>query len=178
MYDIIGPPGCGKSTQVKLLEELGFVGVSAGELLRRNAPQSILEPTLQGELADHDYINQLIGQALDGLKQIPGHNRVILDGYPRAVVQARWLIEDYGAKILGCLILNADSEQLAARLLQRDRTDDTRDSIQRRFKIFDDNVDQITSYYQDRSVPIFEIDALDTIENIHFKIRKILGSLD
>ena len=173
MHSLTGGPGTGKSTQVELLQQEGFVPVSAGSLLRQKAPQDITDRILQGELADNDYTNLLIGQTLDELAR-NGVDKIILDGYPRVEVQARWLIEDYRVDLKACIFLEASEACLFERLNNRNRADDQAEAIRRRIDIYKQNIGQFLDYYRHRGVLIHEIDAERGVEEIAQDIRKVL----
>ena len=88
----LGPPGAGKGTQAKVLEErFGYRQVSTGDILRANRrdktplgleAQSYMD---QGALVPDDVIIRMMEPVLDA----PGE--VIFDGFPRTVAQAQAL---------------------------------------------------------------------------------------
>ena len=94
---MLGAPGTGKGTTAGILsEELGIPQISTGDIFRAN----IKEGTELGKLAE-SYISkgQLVPDEVtikiveDRLKQPDTKNGVILDGFPRTVVQAETLKE-------------------------------------------------------------------------------------
>ena len=89
---MLGAPGTGKGTISAILsEKLGIPQVSTGDIFRKN----IKEGTELGKLAD-SYISkgQLVPDEVtvkiveDRLNQEDAQNGVILDGFPRTIVQA------------------------------------------------------------------------------------------
>ena len=67
----------------------GWRWLSAGQLLRDTRDPELFAQMRTGGLVDPEKVNKLIGEALDRAKDI---DRVVLDGYPRQLAQAKWLI--------------------------------------------------------------------------------------
>ena len=174
MYSLTGGPGSGKTTQIELLAQHGYATVSAGVLLRERAPQRILDQMLKGDLADHDFTNSLIGQALDEFKDSHGNDKIVLDGYPRALIQAHWLLEVYKADMTACLLLTASDECVIRRLVERGRADDREAAVEQRLKVYKRHISEVLAYYAEHNVPVYEIDAERSVEEIFKSIKEIL----
>ena len=174
MYSLTGPPGSGKSTHIESLRQEGWQSVSAGQLLRTKAPAAILDEMNRGQLANHDYTNSLIAAALDELLAQYPTSSIISDGYPRAVVQARWLLEDYGMQMQACIVLQAPDERLIQHLVDRGRSDDQPASIRERIAIFKENIGEVLAYYEQKQVPVHFVSADQTLEQTLADIRKVL----
>jgi adenylate kinase len=89
----LGPPGAGKGTQAKVLEErFGYRQISTGDILRANRRQGTplgLEAQGymdRGELVPDDLIIRMVERELEA-----NPAEVILDGFPRTVPQAQAL---------------------------------------------------------------------------------------
>ena len=92
---LIGPPGAGKGTQSdNLVNEFNLFKISTGDLLRKevelkttlgNKIKSILE---KGSLVSDEIILNLIEKVISDQSNI---NRIIFDGYPRNLQQAKSL---------------------------------------------------------------------------------------
>ena len=91
----LGPPGAGKGTQAKVLEErFGYRQISTGDILRANrregTPLGIEAQGYmdRGELVPDDLIIRMVARELEA-----DPSEVILDGFPRTVPQAKALDE-------------------------------------------------------------------------------------
>lgn len=88
----LGPPGAGKGTQAKVLEErFGYRQISTGDILRRNVaegtPLGVEAKAFmdRGDLVPDDLIIRMMEHELNDPAE------VILDGFPRTVPQAEAL---------------------------------------------------------------------------------------
>ena len=90
---LIGPPGAGKGTQAKyLVKKLKNFQVSTGDMLRDEIQKNseigkkILDDMSNGKFVDDNIVNKLIENILlDPDKK----DRLIFDGYPRSLSQAK-----------------------------------------------------------------------------------------
>ena len=123
---LFGPPGSGKGTQAaKLVNEFNFFKISTGDLLRQeidkeNQLSIEIKSTIdKGLLVQDDIINNLIEKILSNKSYF---NRLIFDGYPRNLRQARnldFLIKKYDQKISYVLSLKIDQKVIIKRILGR-----------------------------------------------------------
>jgi len=120
---LLGPPGAGKGTQAKRLEERrGMVQLSTGDMLRSareaGTPVGLRVRAVmdRGELVSDAIVSALIGEHLDGV------GGAIFDGYPRTQPQAEALeilLEERGRKIDHVIELVVDEEALVTRITGR-----------------------------------------------------------
>ena len=98
-----------------------------------------------------------------------------MDGYPRDVVQAEWLVKNGVAeKIKKAILIKVPKEILLERIKKRGRADDTDEVIKRRFEIVEQNIYTILSLLKTKNVEIVEIDGRGTIEEIERKIEEVI----
>ena len=123
---LMGPPGAGKGTQAKrLVERFGMVHLSSGDILREErASGSELGEKLKsymdaGKLVPDDVVVGIMAGAI--AKQDPAKG-LLLDGFPRTVVQAEALDDQLGKLGLpleAVLIIEADESLLIERITGR-----------------------------------------------------------
>jgi len=123
---LFGPPGSGKGTQAaRLVNEFNFFKISAGDLLRQEIDKEnqlsikIKSKIDKGLLVEDDIINNLIEKILSNKSYF---NRLIFDGYPRNLKQAKnldFLIKKYNQKISYVLSLKVDQAVIIKRILGR-----------------------------------------------------------
>ena len=123
---LFGPPGAGKGTQAeKIVTAFDLHKVSTGDLLRKEVKdeteigKEIKSLMDKGSFVSDDTMNDLIRKILSNNIY---HNRIIFDGYPRNLNQAKSfniLLKKYDQKISLVLSLDVDKETLVKRVLGR-----------------------------------------------------------
>jgi adenylate kinase len=124
---LLGPPGAGKGTQSKYLEDrFGIQHFSSGDMLRNaiaaGSPVGIVaKPYMEGgKLVPDDVVVGVVFETLDGLPA--DHPGFALDGFPRTVQQAEdldTLMESHGKKVDAVIVVDVSDEVLVKRVAGR-----------------------------------------------------------
>lgn len=177
MIIFFGPAGAGKSVQGQLLAARnGWRWLSAGQMLRDTHDMELIRQMQTGQLVDPAKVNGLMGDALKRAKNI---DRVILDGFPRKLEQAKWLIEnqpEHERSIALVVVLEVPRSELLKRLEVRGRVDDTPEAVDERLQIYRTEMYPILSYLTEQGVRITHIDGTGTVGQVHDKIMEELGA--
>ncbi|MBC7459377.1 nucleoside monophosphate kinase, partial [Candidatus Saccharibacteria bacterium] len=122
MIVFFGPAGAGKSVQGQMLAaRMGWRWLSAGQLLRDTKDVELTKIMHAGGMVPHDAITKIMGEAIAHAAHI---DQLILDGFPRMLEQAHWLIEsqpEHGRSIGLVVVLEVPREELLKRLEIRGR---------------------------------------------------------
>ena len=123
---LFGPPGAGKGTQAQfIVKKHNYFQLSTGNLLREEAKlQTSLGKEIEaliskGKFASDEIVNTLLRKSITTLKF---RDRIIFDGYPRNVDQAKNLqliLTEFNQTIGHIIFLNVSRDIIEKRIMGR-----------------------------------------------------------
>lgn len=189
-FILIGPSGCGKGTQVKLLQnylreqdpscEIFYhqSGNYFREFVKGNTfAADISRDALNNGERQPDFLAMWIWSDTF-IKNLHGNEHLIIDGSPRSLNEAQNL--DIALKFFRraqptVIFMNVSPEWALARMLGRakeeGRADDTEEAIKKRLAWYERDVLPVVEYYRrDREYDFIEVDGEKSIEAVHTEI--------
>lgn len=171
MILLMGVAGAGKSMQGKILaDEHGYAWISTGEIFRVLITGKRRQEMLQGKLLSDEEVIKVVDTVF---QLIDTSQEFVLDGFPRTITQADWLLEQArsGRFNLSAVIhLTASEEVVRSRLLDRGRQDDTEDAIAKRFSEYRNSTMPIIEHFKKEGVRVCDIDAAQDPRAVHDEI--------
>ena len=189
---LFGPPGAGKWTQAKILQEKrGLPQLSTGEMLRAAIAagtelgrkcKAIMD---SGDLVPDEVVVGIIAERYDAPDCANG---AIFDGFPRTIPQAEALdamLAARGKKIDLVIALTVDDDALIGRAEkrvketiaagQKPRPDDTPETVRNRLVVYYNNTAPLLGYYT-RQGKVVSVNGMAPIEEVTREIAKVLDS--
>ena len=181
---LFGPPGAGKGTQSKyLVKKINGFQISTGDMLREEIKndskvgKAIINDMNDGKFVSDEIVNKLIKKIIfDPQKK----NRLIFDGYPRSLNQAKNLnlLLDESKQKLDCIFfLNVNKNTIIKRIEKRKiiekRSDDELNTILKRYDTYMETTRPVLDFYS-KNPNFYEIDGTLEIHQITSKINDIL----
>ena len=168
---LFGPPGAGKGTQAQfIVKKHNYFQLSTGNLLREEVKlktplgNEIEILISNGKFVSDEIVNKLLRQSITNLKF---RDRIIFDGYPRNVEQAKNLetiLEEFDQTVGHIIFLNVSKDTIEKRIMGRMTCDKCNMTLNEFFnkeqielhpcgkeflkKREDDNFDVVVSRYQ------------------------------
>lgn len=178
---LLGPPGAGKGTQAKRLEQNHQLKqLSTGDMLRAvvdsGSPLGLEAKAIMdaGKLVSDDIMVRMISARID---EPDCRGGFILDGFPRTVPQAEALdgiLSELGVKLERCVALTANEEELVKRLLlraeQEGRADDNEETIRTRMRVYSEQTAPLVAYYRGHGI-LAEVDGIGEVEEIASRVK-------
>jgi adenylate kinase len=183
---LFGPPGAGKGTQAKALEEQrGWPQLSTGEILRdacrRGTELGLKSRALmdRGELVPDEIVIAIIAERLDRPDCAKG---AVFDGFPRTIPQAEALDAMLArrAKQIDLVIeLKVNDDVLIERVQKRirdggsERADDTPETLKYRLGVYYKNTCPLLDYYRAQG-KLVSVDGMAPIAEVTAQISSLI----
>ena len=184
---IFGPPGAGKGTQSKfIVNKYKLYQLSTGDLLRNEIKNKtdlglkISSIISSGELVSDSIVGNLIEKFISNNIY---KNKIIFDGYPRNLSQAKnldFLLKKYDQKINIVLKLSVSLDTIKKRILERKkqekRSDDNEAVALKRFKTYEKSSEPILEYYNKFDI-VKVVNGEAEISEINTEISEIIDAI-
>ncbi len=171
----LGPPGAGKGTQAAMLARaLHIPHISTGAMLREavaagsDLGRQVESVMAAGDLVSDDLVVAIVDERINEPDAKCGY---LLDGFPRTIAQAEALNDAVVNAISTVVLLEADNDELVARLLKRaeeeSRADDNEATIRRRLEVYHSETEPLIDFYGDA---VIRVDGMGSIEEVFARI--------
>jgi len=182
---LFGPPGAGKGTQSRyLVKKLNGFQISTGDMLRDEIKNNseigkkIINDMNDGKFVNDEIVNKLIKKVIfDPRKK----NKLIFDGYPRSLSQAKnldELLNNSDQNIDYIFFLNVNKTTIMKRIEKRKilekRLDDDSATILKRYDTYMETTRPVLDFYS-KKLNFYEIDGTSEISEITSKIDTFLN---
>ena len=181
---LFGPPGAGKGTQAKYIQEkINGFQISTGDMLRdeikkdSDIGKKIINDMNDGKFVSDEIVNELIKNIISDPKK---KEKLIFDGYPRSLNQAKnldLLLNDSNQKVDFIFFLNVNKDTIVKRIEKRkiieNRADDDSDTIIKRYDTYMETTKPVLEFYS-KNPNFYEIDGSLEIEEITAKIDSFI----
>jgi adenylate kinase len=187
---LFGPPGAGKGTQAKILQdEWNLTQLSTGDMLRAAAAagtelgkrcKAIMD---KGDLVPDEVVIGIIAERLD---KPDCANGAIFDGFPRTVAQAKALdtmLAGRKSRIDAVIELKVNDEAMVGRMENRvrenpgaARADDNPETLRNRLGVYHKNTAPLLDFYQKQG-KLSSVDGMAPIPEVAAAIGQSLKEL-
>lgn len=176
MIVLMGSVGSGKSEQAaRLVKKLDCQWLSTSQLLRSQPGQKWHQHILSGELVDDEVIIDLLDKEFRKIKA--AETEFILDGAPRTLQQAKWLVNQIKqglVNLTAVINLKVSDEVAVKRLSARGREDDQKATITKRLNDYHAVTQPLVEYMSDNLPSVYEIDGQGSAEQVEKALESIL----
>ena len=184
---IFGPPGAGKGTQSKfIVKKFNLYQLSTGDLLRNEVKNKtelglkISSIMNSGQLVSDEIVGNLIEKFVSNNKY---KNKIIFDGYPRTLIQAKNLdnlLKKYDQNINIVLKLSVSLDTIKKRIsesqIQEKRSDDNEATAIKRYETYEKSSALVLDYYKQSNL-LKVVNGEATITKINSEISGLIESI-
>ncbi|KAJ8278575.1 hypothetical protein GJAV_G00089070 [Gymnothorax javanicus] len=185
---VLGGPGAGKGTQcAKIVEAYGYTHLSAGDLLRAERTREgsefgqLIDTCIKdGKIVPVEITINLLKKAMEETMQLdPDKFRFLIDGFPRNQdnLQGWSSVMEARADVRFVLFFDCSDQVCINRCLERGkssgRTDDNRESLEKRIQTYLHSTRPIIELYQQQG-KVRTVDASRSVEEVFADVRALL----
>ncbi|XP_036378017.1 UMP-CMP kinase-like [Megalops cyprinoides] len=185
---VLGGPGAGKGTQcAKIVENYGYTHLSAGDLLRAERAregsefgQLIDSYIKDGRIVPVEITINLLRKAMEETMQLDQEKfRFLIDGFPRNQdnLQGWTSVMEGKADVKFVLFFDCSDQVCIERCLERGkssgRTDDNRESLEKRIQTYLQSTRPIIELYQQQG-KVRTVDASRGVDEVFSDVKTLL----
>lgn len=180
---VLGGPGSGKGTQcAKLVNDHGFIHLSAGDLLRAEQHRrgskhgELIDKCIrEGTIVPQEVTLALLEQAIKE-NYSKGSTKFLIDGFPRKMDQALSFEEDIAESTV-TLFFECPELVMLERLLERGktsgRTDDNIESIKKRFSTFLQTSMPVVDHFEKQG-KVVKLNCNQPVDEVYKQVKDAL----
>jgi len=179
---VLGGPGCGKGTQChKIVNDFGFVHLSAGDLLReeKDKNETISNYIKEGKIVPVEITVGLIKNAIDKNTK-EGKTHFLVDGFPRNKDNLDGWEKTMGTsvEIPFVLFFDCPEEVMEKRILSRNqgRIDDNKQTIKKRFSTFQNETMAVIKKFSDQG-RLRSVSALGAPNQVFADVSTVISTV-
>jgi len=182
---VLGGPGSGKGTMcAKIVEEFGFVHLSAGDLLRAEIAsgssngEMITTMIKEGKIVPSEVTVGLLQAAMDKNSA----KKFLIDGFPRNHENNATWVKKVESKVhlAFVLMLDCPEEVMEQRLVSRGstsgRSDDNVQTIKKRFRTYLHETKPVLDHYQELG-KLRKINSDRSVEEVYEGVKALFAEL-
>src|SRR3989338_1681887 len=176
MIILFGAIGSGKTEQgERLARRLNCPRLSSSQLLKQHSDPAHIKQIAEGTLvSDQDVIKLLEPE----FKRIGAdRNEFILDGSPRSIGQAKWLVDKIRTgevKFTAIIYLKVPENAVVERLKKRGRVDDKEEIIRHRLDEYAKITTPVLDYLRGQGYQVDEVDGSPPPDEVENSIQQVL----
>lgn len=183
---VLGGPGAGKGTQcAKIVENFGFVHLSAGDLLRaeRQRPGSKVGEQIEDHIKKGSIVPvEITCTLLENAMKESGKETFLVDGFPRNKDNLDGWTRQMGTKtdVKGVLFYECSEKLCVDRCMERGkqsgRSDDNEETLTKRIKTYNESTLPIIQHFDSLKM-VKRIDASKSVDEVYRETETAIKQL-
>lgn len=180
---VLGAPGAGKGTQCKkIVDNFGFVHLSAGDLLRaeRNTPGSQYGELIENHIRNGTIVPvEITCRLIEEAMKTASSNKFLIDGFPRNKNNLEGWNKEMNDKadVRFILFIDCSEEACVERCLKRGaegsgRSDDNIESLKKRFHTFHADTLPIVNQFSEQGM-VLKVDGSQDPDTVFKTISEL-----